>query len=124
MHICTVIFTEFVGAHVLMVSPANLDLKVSRFSALVASSGMLFQIRVASGKNECLAERVREYGTRNFSEFPLVLVVSWVKCWSSGMSTRSCRIWYIMTARDLALRSARVSHPRVWSISVTLLSRE
>ena len=97
---------------VLMVSPANLDLKVSRLSALVASSGMLFQIRVASGKNKCLAERVREYGTRNFSEFPLVLVVSWVKCWSSGMSTRSCRILYVMMARDLALRSARVSHPR------------
>ena len=38
-------------AHVLMVSPANLDLKVPRPSALVASSGMLFQIRVASGKN-------------------------------------------------------------------------
>ena len=55
MHICTVIVTEFLGAHVLMVSPANLDLKVSRLSALVASSGMLFQIRVASGKNECLA---------------------------------------------------------------------
>ena len=55
---------RILGAHVLMVSPANLDLKVSRLSALVASSGMLFQICVVSGKNECLAERVREYGTR------------------------------------------------------------
>ena len=59
VHTCTVIFTEFLGAHVLMVlSPASLDLKVSRLSTLVASSGMLFQIRVASRKNECLTERV------------------------------------------------------------------
>ena len=65
---------------------------------------------------------LREYGTQNFSDVPLVLVVSWVKCWSSGMSTRSCRTRYVMTDRDLALRSARVSHPRVGRISVTMHS--
>ena len=63
-----------------MLSPASLDL--SRLPALAALSGMLLQISVESGKN---AERVQEYGTRNFSEFSLVLVVSLMKFWSSGM---------------------------------------
>ena len=55
-------------------------------------------------------------------ELPLVLVVSWVKCLSSGMSTRSCRIRYVMTARDLALRSRlwQVDHSMVLQFEQTL----
>ena len=64
-----------------MESPASCDLNGSRLSELMATSGRLFQIRETSGKKECLADRVRVYGTRNLSPLPLVLVLRCVR-WS------------------------------------------
>ena len=45
-----------------MVSPDSRDLKESRLAALTASSGRLFQIRVTSGRMECLAAKVMGVG--------------------------------------------------------------
>ena len=108
-----------------MESPVSCDLNWSRLlSELMATSARLFQIRETSGKKECLADRVRVYGTRNLSPLPLVLVFRCVRWSSIGMSTRPRRMRNIMVARDFPLLSARVSQSRVRSIAVTRVVRE
>ena len=70
-----------------MESPASFDWNWSRLSELMATSGRLFHIHETSGKKECLADRVRVYGTRNLSPSPLVLVFRCVSWSLIGMST-------------------------------------
>ena len=77
--------------------------------------GRPFQIRIVSGKKECLYSCILAYRTMNLAV--VVDVCSSV----GGIATRPFTILYIIVAFILALLSAKVGHCRVCSIDVTLL---
>ena len=79
-----------------------------------------FQIRIVSGKKECVYSCVLAYGTMNLAVWPLAVVID--VCSSvGGIATRPFTILYIIVAFILALLSVKVGHCRVCSIDVTLL---
>ena len=94
--------------------------KVTREVLSTNGCGRPFQIRIVSGKKECLYSCAMAYGTMNLDVWPLVVVAD--VCNSvGGIPTRLFTILYIIVAFIRDLLSVKVGHWRVCSIDVTLL---